>query len=69
MAPIFLLLRLFDGDTPCAGNVYYKTFKLVKDMEEYLETREDLSAPQKEKTLEIVNGRWDFIHTDVHATA
>ena len=49
--PIILLLRLCDGDTPCAGKVYHKVFQLGEELSNF----EGLSVVQKREVNNVVH--------------
>ena len=60
--PIILLLRLCDGDTPCAGKVYHKVFQLGEELSNF----EGLSVVQKREVTTLFTSRWDMMYSDMH---
>ena len=62
LSPAYSLLRLFDGDTPCTGKVYYKMYLLQED----LKTCEHLTTEARVRAVEMLTKRWSLLHTVIH---
>ena len=60
--PMLCLLRLFDGDTPCTGKVYYQTWKLG----ESLKTFPRATKAQRNAAYAALHSRWELFHCVLH---
>jgi Protein of unknown function (DUF 659)/hAT family C-terminal dimerisation region len=63
MKPIFVQLRLFDGNTAAIGKVYYGMSEMVRKV------RELTCRPQAQikRIADICEKRWNMLHTRLHA--
>ena len=64
-AIIVNLLRMADGNIPCAGKIYHECWKV----QQTLEASAGLSALQKWPLLAAWRRRWDMLHIDLHSAA
>jgi Protein of unknown function (DUF 659) len=62
LSPIFYLLRLVDGNVPCAGKVYYHVFDCIGKLERV----NGLPADVQASMISFVKQRWNKMHSDFH---
>ncbi|KAK3272122.1 hypothetical protein CYMTET_18638 [Cymbomonas tetramitiformis] len=62
LEPVYMFLRLTDGDTPCVGKIYYKFFTLASSFDQI----QGLPAAKRTQLKLITEQRWEFAHSDLH---
>lgn len=60
MVPVVKVLRMCDGNKPVIGKIYDKMFML-------LNTVSGLNVPWAAKVKELVEARWEYLHSPMHA--